>query len=77
MVEKQSKKLKAKGKGGTAPSEAKSIQSAKHLGAQLVKSVKRFAVRSSANVAKPTAVPSRPTTPWTAVAMTAMVSPSR
>jgi hypothetical protein len=34
-------------------------------------------VRSSASYAKPTAVPSRPTTSWTAIAMTAMVSLSR
>ncbi len=34
-------------------------------------------MRSSASVVKPTVVPTRPTTPWTAVAMTAMVSPSR
>jgi hypothetical protein len=44
---------------------------------QLVKSVRRVAVRSFASVARPMAVPSRPTTPWTAVATTAIVSPSR
>ncbi len=52
-------------------------QSTRCLGARLVKSLRRVAVRSSASIAKPTAVPFRPTTPWTAVAMTAMVSPLR
>jgi hypothetical protein len=32
----------------------------------MVESLRRVAVRSSAKVTKPTAVPSRPTTPWTA-----------
>ncbi len=41
----------------------------------MIKSLRRLAVRSFASVAKPTAVPTRPTTPWTAIAMTAMVSP--
>jgi hypothetical protein len=53
------------------------IQSKRGLGAQLVQSLIRIAVRGFASVAKPMAVPTRPTTPWTAVAMTAMVSPSR
>ncbi len=52
-------------------------RSARHLGAQLVESLRTVAVRSFASVARLTAVPTRPTTPWTAVAMTAMVSPSR
>jgi hypothetical protein len=75
MVEK-SAKLKAKGKGGTALTKAKGNPKRKASGGPTVKSLRKVAVRSSANVAKPMAVPSRPTTPWTAVAMTAMVSPS-
>ncbi len=39
--------------------------------------LRRVAVRSFASVARPTAVPTRPTIPWTVIAMTAMVSPSR
>jgi hypothetical protein len=77
MVEKQGAKLKAKGKGGTAPSKAKGNPKRKGLGARLVESLRKVAVRSSANVAKPTAAPSRPTIPWTAVAIRATVSPSR
>ncbi len=34
-------------------------------------------MRIFASVAKPMAVPTRPTKPWTAVAMTAIVTPSR
>jgi hypothetical protein len=45
MVEKQSKKLKAKGKGGTAPSEAKGNPNARCLGPRLVKSLRRVAVK--------------------------------
>ncbi len=66
-----------KGKAGTAQSKARSNLITRHLGARLVESLRRVAVRSFASVARPTVVPTRPTTPWTAVAMTAMVSPSR
>jgi hypothetical protein len=52
-------------------------QSARRLRARLVESLRRVAVRSFASVAMPMVVPTIPTTPWTAVAMTAMVSPSR
>ncbi len=55
----------------------KVTQSTRHLGARLVESLRKVAVRSFASIARPMAVPSRPTTPWTAIAMTAMVSPSR
>ncbi len=74
MVEKCSQKLKAKGKDGTGRSKAKSNPKRKASGDPLVKSLRRVTVRNSANVAKPTGVPSRPTTPWTAIAMTAMLS---
>jgi hypothetical protein len=73
MVEKKGANHKAKGKGSTAASEAKS----RHLGARLVESLRRVIVRSFASIARPMAVPSGPTTPWTAVPMTATVSPSR
>ncbi len=53
------------------------IRSARRLGARLVKSLRRVVVRSFASIERPTAVPTRPTTPWTAVAMTAMASPLR
>ncbi len=58
MVEKKGANLKAKGKGSTAPSEAKGNPSARRLGAPLVKSLRRVAVRSFANVARPMAVSS-------------------
>jgi hypothetical protein len=76
MVEK-SAKLRQKERAVQPHPKTRVNQSARHLGARLVKSLKRVTVRGSANVAKPSAVPSRPTTPWTAVAMTAIVSPSR
>ncbi len=50
-------------------------QSARHLGGQLVESQRRAAVRSYASIARPKAVPTRPTTPWTAIAMTAIFAP--
>jgi hypothetical protein len=75
MVEKHNEKLKAKGKAGTAQSKAKSNPKRKASG---VKSLRRVAVKSFASIARrPTAVLAKPTTPWTAIAMTAMVSPSR
>ncbi len=77
MVEKHSQKLKAKVRAVQANPKPRVTQSARHLGARLVKSLRRVPLTSSANIAKPTAVPSRPTTPWTAVAMTVMVSPLR
>ncbi len=40
----------------------------------MIKSLRRLAVGSVASVEKPTAAPIRPTTPWNAVAMTAMVA---
>ncbi len=75
MVEKKGANLKAKGKGSTAPSEAKG--NLKRKASRLVESLRRVTVRSFASIARPTAVPLQPTTPWTAIAMTAMVSPLR
>ncbi len=46
MVEKQQEKLRAEGKAAKARPEAKSIPSKGHLGAQLVKSLRRVTVRS-------------------------------
>ncbi len=77
MVEKQSKKLKAKVRAVQPHQKPRVTQSARHLGGQLGKSLRRVAVRSSASIAKPTVVPTRPTTPWTAIPMTAMVSSLR
>jgi hypothetical protein len=77
MVEMHNKKLKAKGKIATARPKAKSNPKRKASGGPLFKSLRRVAVRSFAGAAKPTAVPTRPTTPWAAVTMTAVVSPSR
>ena len=51
--------------------------SAKRPGDQLVESLRKVAVRSFASNARPMAVLSRCTTPWTAVATTATASPSR
>ncbi len=105
MVEKKGANLKAKEKGGTAPSKAKGNPKRKASGGptgqvpkkgcsekfrqrwkahggpftthNMVKSLRRIAVRSFANVGRPMVVLSPPITPWTAVAMTAMVSPLR
>jgi hypothetical protein len=77
MVEKKGASLKAKRKGSTAPSKAKVTQSARCLRARLVESLRWVAVRSFAKGARPMADPSQCTTPWTAIAMTAMASPSR
>jgi hypothetical protein len=63
MVEKKGANLKAKGKGSTSPPEATGDSKRKASGGRLVKSLKRVAVRSFVSVARPTAVPSRPTTP--------------
>jgi hypothetical protein len=71
MVEKKDANLKAKGKGGTAPSEAKGNPKRKASGGPTGQ------VPKIASIARPTGVPSQPITPWTAIAMTAMVSPSR
>ncbi len=49
----------------------KVTQSARRLGAQLFESLRRVTTRSFANNARPMAFPSQPTTPLTAVAMTA------
>jgi hypothetical protein len=73
MVEKHQEKLKAKGKAATARPEAKGNPKCK-------------ASRSPTGQVPKTGhsekfcqccVPTRPTTPWTAVVMTAMISPSR
>jgi hypothetical protein len=74
MVKKQQEKVKAKGKAATARPEARSNSSKRRLGARLVESLRRLAVRSFASVAKSTAAPARPTKPWTAVAMTAIIT---
>jgi hypothetical protein len=77
MVEKQNKKLKATGKAATARPKAKSNPKQKASGSPTGESLRRVAVRSFGSVAKPMAVPTRLTIPWTAIAMTAMVSSSR
>jgi hypothetical protein len=77
MVEKQGVKLKAKGKGGTAQSEAKGNPKRKAYGGPTGQVPKKGCSEKFCQCLKPTAVPSRPTTPWTAIAMTAMASPSR
>ncbi len=76
MVEKQNNRIKAKGKAATAWPEAKGNPKRKASGVRLVESQRWIAVRGFASIARPTAVPTRPTTPWTAVAMTAVVSSS-
>jgi hypothetical protein len=76
MVEKHNKKSRQKVRlVQPGPKPRRVTRSARRLGARLVESLKRVAVRSFASVARPKAVPTRPTTHWTAIAMTAMVSP--
>ncbi len=40
----------------------------------MIESLRRLVVRSFASIAKPTVAPTRHTAPWTAIAMTRMVS---
>jgi hypothetical protein len=77
MVEKKGANLKAKGKGSTAPSKAKGNPKRKASGGPNGQVPKKGCSEKFANSARPMADPSRPTTPWTAIAMTAMVNPSR
>jgi hypothetical protein len=77
MVEKHNKKLKAKGKAVTAQSNAKSNPKCKASGGPTGRVPKKGCSEKFGSVASPTAFSTRPTTPWTAVAMTAMVSPLR
>ncbi len=77
-VEKKGANLKAKGKGSTAPSKAKGNPKHKaSLGARLGQVPKKGCSEKFCQRARPMADPSQPTTPWTALAMTAMVSPLR
>jgi hypothetical protein len=77
MVEKKMRTLRRKERAVQPHPRPKVTRSPRRLRAQLVKSLRRVAVRSFANVARPMAVASQPTTPWTAIAMTTMVIPSR
>jgi hypothetical protein len=77
MVEKHNKKPRQRVRLVQPHLKPRVTRRAGRLGAQLVESLRRVTVRSSANVARPMAVPTRPTTPWTAVTTTAIVSPSR
>jgi hypothetical protein len=77
MVEKKGANLKAKERAVQPHPSPKVTQSARRLGARLVESLRRVAVRSFANGARPMTDPSPRTTPWTAIAMTAMASPLR
>jgi hypothetical protein len=77
MVEKHNEKLKATGKAGTAQSKAKSSLKCKASGGLTGQVPEKGCSEKFASIARLTAVPTRPTTPWTAVPMTAMVSPSR
>ncbi len=77
MVEKKVQTSRQKERAVQPCPSPKVTQSERHLGAQLVESLRRVAVRSFANGARSMADPSQCTTPWTAIAMTAMVSPSR
>jgi hypothetical protein len=65
MVEKKNRRLQAKVRLPQPGLRPRAIPSKRCLGAQLVKSLRRVAVKGFASVAKPTAVPNRPTTPWT------------
>ncbi len=58
MVEKKGANLKVKERVVQPHPKPKVTQSARHLGARMVKSLRRVAVRSFANVARPIAVPS-------------------
>jgi hypothetical protein len=78
MVEKKGANLKAKGKGSTAPSKPKGNPKRKASGGSTGKVPKKGCTEKFCQRCKAHGVdPSRRTTPWTAVAMTAMVSPLR
>jgi hypothetical protein len=77
MVEKQQEKLKVKGKVATAQHKVKGNPKRKASGGPTGQVPKKGHSEKFARDAKPMAVPTRPIIPWTAVAMTAMVSPSR
>jgi hypothetical protein len=77
MVEKQNEKLKKQRVRLIQPIlTPRVIPREKPLGAQENKSLRKPTVRSFATVVKLTVTPTRPTIPWTATAMTAIVSPS-
>jgi hypothetical protein len=77
MVEKRVQTSRQKGRAVQPHPKPRATLSAKRPGGQLVESLRRVAVRSFASNARPMVVLSLCITPWTAVAMTAMVSPSR
>ncbi len=77
MVEKKGANLKAKGKGSTAPSEPKGNPKRKASGGPTCQVPKKGRTEKFCQRCKAHGGPSRHTTPWTAVTMTAMVSPSR
>jgi hypothetical protein len=74
MVKKQNKKLKAKDKATPAHPDAKSSPKRKASGGSSKQAPKKAHSENFSIIAKPTVAPTRPTIPWTAVAMTAIVS---
>jgi hypothetical protein len=75
IVEKFNKMLKAKGKALTALPNAKSTPKKKASGTQVIKSLRRYTVRSFASVEIFMVVHTRCITQAAIVAMTRMVSP--
>ncbi len=78
MVEKKGANLKAKGKGGTAPSEAKSNPKRKASGGLTGRVPKKGCSEKFCQHCKAHGSPfTTHTKPWTGITMTAMVSPLR
>jgi hypothetical protein len=77
MFEKKGVNLKAKGKGSTALSKPKGNPKRKASRGPTGRVSKKGRSEKFCNGARPMADHSQHTTPWTVVAMTAMVSPSR
>jgi hypothetical protein len=76
MVEKQNKKLKAKGKAATAHPDAKSNPKKKASGGSSDQNPKKACSEKLCQQCKHHIGPYKHATPWTAAAMKAMVSPS-
>jgi hypothetical protein len=77
MVEKHNEKLKAKGKAATAWPKAKSNLKRKASGGLTGRVPKKGCSEKFCQHCKAHGGPYQTTTSWTAIAMTAMVSPSR
>jgi hypothetical protein len=75
VVKKQNEKLKVKGKATPAQPDVKINLKRMAFGGSSEQVPKKACSEKFSSIAKPTAAPTRPTTPWNAFAMTATISP--